>query len=135
MSTKTYEIPDDCRYTHSDEWVRMDGAEARIGITDFAQSQLSDVTFVDFPEVGTQVEAGQEFGFIESVKAVSELLAPMAGEIVASHEPLSEHPEWVNEDPYGRGWIVAMVPEDLDALDGLLTPEQYREHVEERATK
>jgi glycine cleavage system H protein len=135
MAAKTYEIPDDCRYTRSDEWVRVDGNEARIGITDYAQSELSDIVFVELPSPGTQVAVGEAFGVVESVKAVSDLYAPISGEIVAVHEALSEHPEWLNEDPYGKGWIVAIAPDDMEELDGLISPEEYQKHVEERAGK
>jgi glycine cleavage system H protein len=135
MTTKTYEIPDDCYYSRSDEWVRPEGARVLIGITDYAQSELSDIVFVDFPEVGKQFEMGQDFGVVESVKAVSDLYAPISGEVVAVHEALAEHPEWINEDPYARGWIVALAPDDSDQFDELLSPEDYRLYVEERAGK
>ena len=130
-----YEIPDDCHYTESDEWVRVDGAVARIGITDFAQSELNDIVFVELPEAGNQLAAGEAFGVVESVKAVSDLLAPLAGEIAEVHTRLSEHPEWINEDPYGKGWIIAINPEDLEALDGLMSAADYRAHVKARAGK
>jgi glycine cleavage system H protein len=132
---KTYEIPDDCRYSRSDEWIHMDGTVGRVGITDYAQSELSDIVFVELPEVGTQVEAGDAFGVVESVKAVSDLVAPLTGEVVEVHGALADHPEWVNEDPYGRGWIVAIAPEDLDDVDSLLSPEEYAAYVEERAAR
>jgi glycine cleavage system H protein len=135
MADHEYEIPDDCHYTESDEWVRVDGALVRVGITDYAQSELNDVVFVELPETGSQLEAGQAFGVVESVKAVSDLLAPIAGEVTEVHSRLSEHPEWLNEDPYGRGWIIAITPEDLEALDGLLSPAAYRAHVKARAGK
>lgn len=132
---KTYEIPDDCRYSRSDEWIHMDATIGRMGITDYAQSELSDIVFVELPAVGTQVEAGDAFGVVESVKAVSDLVAPLTGEVVEVHTALAEHPEWVNEDPYGRGWIVAIAPDDLDDVDSLLSPEEYAAYVEERAAR
>jgi glycine cleavage system H protein len=135
MSAKTYDFPEDCRYTRSDEWIRVDGHRARIGISDYAQSELSDIVFVEFPEVGTQVDAGVPFGVVESVKAVSDLFAPVSGEVTSVHQALSEHPEWVNEDPYGRGWIAELALEDLDQLDELLSPEEYAKHVAERSSK
>jgi glycine cleavage system H protein len=135
MADHEYEIPDDCHYTESDEWVRVDGAVARIGITDYAQSELNDIVFVELPEAGNQLAAGEAFGVVESVKAVSDLLAPIAGEVTEVHARLSEHPEWLNEDPYGRGWIIAVTPEDMDALDGLLSPAAYRAHVKARSGK
>ncbi len=135
MADHDYEIPDDCYYTESDEWLRVDGAVVRIGITDYAQSELNDIVFVELPETGSQLESGQAFGVVESVKAVSDLLAPIAGEVVEVHARLSEHPEWLNEEPYGKGWIIAIAPDDIDALDGLLTPAAYRAHVKARAGK
>jgi glycine cleavage system H protein len=133
MAAETYEFPEDCRYTESDEWIRVDGAQARIGLTDYAQSELSDIVFVELPAVGTQIEAGETFGVVESVKAVSDLRAPVSGEVVEVHAALEEHPEWINEDPYDRGWILAIVPEDLEAADSLLSADQYRKYVEERS--
>ena len=135
MAAKTYETPDDCRYTRTDEWIRMDRTIGRVGITDYAQSELSDIVFVELPEIGTQVEAGEAFGVVESVKAVSDLVAPVSGEIVEVHSSLGEHPEWVNEDAYGRGWFVAIAPEDLEEVESLLSPEEYMQYVEERAGK
>jgi glycine cleavage system H protein len=131
---RDYDIPDTCRYSTSDEWVRIDDDGARIGITDYAQGELSDVVFVELPEVGAQVEAGQSFGVVESVKAVSDLIAPLSGEVVAVHRGLDDNPEWVNEDPYGRGWIVCIAPDDPDAYDQLLSPDAYRKSVEERTS-
>jgi glycine cleavage system H protein len=135
MADHEYDIPDDCQYTESDEWVRVDGAIVRVGITDYAQSELNDVVFVELPERGRQIEQGEAFGVVESVKAVSDLLAPIAGEISEVHGGLSEHPEWLNEDPYGRGWIIAITPEDMESLDGLMSAAEYRAHVKARAGK
>ena len=135
MADHEYEIPDDCQYTESDEWIRIDGTLARVGITDYAQSELNDIVFVELPEAGRQLEKGEAFGVVESVKAVSDLLAPLAGEIAEVHARLSEHPEWLNEDPYGRGWIIAINPEDLEAVDGLMSAAEYRAHVKARSGK
>ena len=135
MAAKTYDIPDDCRYSKTDEWIRLDGTVGRVGITDYAQSELSDIVFVELPEVGTQLEAGEVFGVVESVKAVSDLHSPVSGEIIEVHQSLDEHPEWINEDPYGRGWIISIAPEDLDAIDGLRSPEDYRAYIKERSGK
>jgi glycine cleavage system H protein len=135
MAAKTYDIPDDCRYAKTDEWIRLDQTVGRVGITDYAQSELSDIVFVELPEVGTQLEAGEVFGVVESVKAVSDLHAPVSGEIIEVHQNLEEHPEWINEDPYGRGWIISIAPEDLDAIDGLRSPEDYRAYIKERSGK
>ncbi|MFQ5698858.1 MAG: glycine cleavage system protein GcvH [Myxococcota bacterium] len=133
MDSKSYEFPSDYRYSETDEWIHLDGATARIGITDYAQSQLSDIVFVELPDVGTQIEAGQPFGVVESVKAVSDLLAPVSGEVVAVHEALEDHAEWVNEEPYERGWIIEIEPEDPDVIETLMSAEDYRLHVESRS--
>ena len=135
MAAKSYEIPEDCRFSRTDEWIRVDGTTARVGITDYAQSELSDIVFVELPVVGTQVEAGEAFGVVESVKAVTDLIAPVTGEIVEAHPALADHPEWINEDPYGRGWLVSIAPDDLEEVDALLSPEEYATYVEERAGK
>ena len=133
MSEKSYHFPDDCRYTQSDEWVRVDGNVVRIGITDFAQSELSDIVFVEMPEVGSQLHGGQPFGVVESVKAVSDLNAPISGEVVAVNEDLEENPEFVNEDPYARGWLIAIDPEDMSAFEELMSAVDYAAHVKSRA--
>ena len=135
MADQDYKIPEDCHYTESDEWLRVDGAVVRIGITDYAQSELNDIVFVELPEEGSQLEVGQAFGVVESVKAVSDLLAPIAGEVTEIHSRLAEQPEWLNEDPYGRGWIVAITPEDLEAIDALMSAAEYRAHVKARSGK
>lgn len=135
MATKHYEIPADRRYARSDEWIRIDGPVARIGITDYAQSELSDIVFVEVPEVGSQIDAGAPFGVVESVKAVSDLLAPISGEVIQVNEELDEHPELVNEEPYGRGWIIEIRTTDTGAVADLLESEAYRQHVEERVAQ
>ncbi len=133
MAEQTLKFPEDCRYSDSDEWVRLDGSLARIGVSDYAQFELSDVVFVELPELGVQLEAGEAFGVVESVKAVSDLIAPISGEVVEVNEALDEHPELVNEDPYGRGWILAISPEEPNAIDRLLSAEEYRASVKSRA--
>ncbi len=135
MTKKPLHFPDDHRYSESDEWVRLDGGVARIGLTDYAQTELSDIVFVEFPDVGARVEADQCFGVVESVKAVSDLFAPVSGEIVEINGDLEEHPEWVNEDPYGSGWIVGIAPSDPNKVDGLMTAEKYRAYVESQDRK
>ena len=133
MATKNYELPVDCSYATTDEWVRVKGTIARIGITDYAQSELSDIVFVEVPSVGSQLVPGESFGVVESVKAVSDLLAPIGGEVIQVNEELEEHPEWVNEEPYERGWIIEIRVDDRSATDGLMTADDYLAHVEERA--
>jgi glycine cleavage system H protein len=128
-----YDIPENLRYSIEDEWVREEGERAVVGVTDYAQEQLGDIVFIEFPEVGTAVTKGAAFGVIESVKAVSELYAPISGEVVAVNEDLEEHPEAVNEDCYGGGWIVAIGGANRADLDSLLDAVAYRQHVDERS--
>ncbi len=135
MTEKTLEFPEDCWYSDSDEWARVDGAIVRIGVSDYAQFELSDVVYVELPKIGASLEAGETFGVVESVKAVSALITPISGKVVEVNDGLDEHPEWVNEDPYGRGWIIAIAPEDLDAIEALLSAEAYRAQVSSRADR
>jgi len=123
--------PEDSRYAKSHEYINVEGDIGTIGITDYAQKELGDVVFVELPQVGTQLEAGDELGSIESVKAVSELFAPVAGEIVEINERLAEKPELINTDPYGDGWMVRIKVADPSEVDELLmTAEEYDEYVE-----
>jgi glycine cleavage system H protein len=121
--------PSELRYTEEHEWVRVEDGIGTIGITDYAQDQLGDVVFVDLPAVGTQVVAGQRFGEIESVKAVSELVSPVSAEVVEANDTLSEKPEQVNDSPYGDGWMIRVRVSDPEALDKLLGPEEYDTYV------
>jgi len=123
--------PEDSRYAKSHEYINVEGEVGTIGITDYAQKELGDVVFVELPQVGTQLEAGDELGSIESVKAVSELFAPVGGEVVEINERLAEKPELINTDPYGDGWMVRIKVADLSEVDELLmTAEEYDEYVE-----
>ena len=125
--------PDDCLYTKSHEWVRVEGATGTIGITDHAQQELGEVVFVDLPDVGELFDAGQEFGTIESVKAVSEIFLPIAGEVVEINKALADEPGAVNEDPYGDGWLIKVkVSSDGDRA-GLLSAAAYEKFVEEES--
>jgi glycine cleavage system H protein len=124
-------IPEDLRYTKEHEWVRADGDRGTIGITDHAQKQLGDVVFVELPAVGARVEAGKQFGTVESVKAVSELYAPVTGEVLEVHSDLVQKPETLNTDPYGEGWMI-VVKISGDAA-GLLSAKEYRAYVESEA--
>jgi glycine cleavage system H protein len=105
-------LPDDVRYTDDHEWARQEGENVKVGITDYAQDQLGDIVFVELPEVGSRFSAGDEFGTLESVKAVSELYMPIGGEIVAINEELGDAPEQVNSEPYGGGWMIVIKPDD-----------------------
>ena len=122
--------PEDLRYTDQHEWVRISGDTAEVGITDFAQEALGDIVYVSLPEVGSQVRAGAPCGEVESTKSVSEIYAPLAGEVVARNADLDSAPETINADAYGKGWMVEIRPADPDALDGLLTAALYRSLVE-----
>jgi glycine cleavage system H protein len=128
-----YEIPDELRYTLEDEWARPDEDRVTVGITDYAQQQLGDIVFVELPAVGACFAKGDAFGVIESVKAVSDLLAPVSGEIVDLNEGLNDHPEIVNADCYGDGWMLAIAADDVEEVDSLLDARAYRAHVDERS--
>jgi glycine cleavage system H protein len=128
-----YEIPDDLLYSTEDEWARREGERVVIGITDYAQQQLGEIVHVELPAVGTRIERGDEFGSIDSVKAVAELYAPVSGEVVEANEALVENPELINEDCYGDGWIAVVLTDRDDEDDLLLRPLAYRKHVAERS--
>ena len=125
------EYPDDLRYTKEHEWARVEGNVVRVGITDFAQDALGDVVYVDLPDVGTEVHAGQSFAEVESTKSVSDVFSPIEGSIVERNPLIDEHSELVNEQPYGDGWLVLLQPVDLAAVEGLLDAAAYRAFVEE----
>ncbi|MFJ3769201.1 glycine cleavage system protein GcvH [Streptomyces sp. NPDC090082] len=124
------DYPDHLKYTKDHEWVeRTGGKRVRVGVTDFAQKQLGDLVFVDVTTVGRDVEAGEPFGTLESVKSVSELYAPVSGRVVTVNPELEGDPEYINNDPYGDGWIVEIDVADTGALDGLLDAKQYEKHI------
>lgn len=122
-------LPANVRYTEDHEWAKVVGATIRIGVSDYAQDQLGDIVFVEFPEVGDSFEKGEEFGSLESVKAVSELYLPISGEVVAVNEELADSPELINEDPYAN-WIVEIKPSDKSEYEELMTAEQYLDMLE-----
>jgi glycine cleavage system H protein len=124
-------VPADLRYTREHEWARQEGDRVRVGITHFAQEQLGDVVFVELPKAGTRVRAHQTFGVVESVKAVSDLFAPVSGEIVEANAELGQKPETVNQDPYGRGWMLLVMPAEAGEWDQLLTAAQYEQFIAE----
>lgn len=128
--------PEDNRYAKSHEYVHVEGDVATIGISDYAQKELGDVVFVELPQVGAQLDATDELGSIESVKAVSELFAPVTGEVVEVNEALADKPELVNTDPYGDGWMVRVrlsAPDEVDEL--LMSAEEYEEYLEKESGK
>jgi glycine cleavage system H protein len=120
-------IPPDLRYTKEHEWIRVEGDEATVGITDFAAEQLGDIVFVELPEPGAPLEQFATFGVVESVKAVSDLFAPIGGEIVERNDTLADRPELVNQDPYGAGWMVRVRVADAEQLGELLDAAAYDE--------
>ncbi|HWC84275.1 MAG TPA: glycine cleavage system protein GcvH [Pseudonocardiaceae bacterium] len=120
-------VPEELKYTQEHEWVARTGVDSvRIGITDFAQTQLGDVVFVQLPEVGEELTAGQTIGEVESTKSVSDLYAPVAGSVVARNDALDAQPELINSDPYGEGWMFEVTVTEPDAVDGLLDADAYR---------
>lgn len=125
-------IPSDLRYSKTDEWVQVEGNIATIGITDYAQSELGDIVYVELPEPGRVLQAEEMFGTVESVKAVADLYAPVAGEVVETNPAVTERYELLNEDPYGEGWLIKVRLADPSEVDGLLTAEQYAAYIEER---
>jgi glycine cleavage system H protein len=125
-------IPEDLKYTNEHEWIARTGADTvRLGITDFAQTQLGDVVFVQLPEPGEQVSAGQTIGEVESTKSVSDLFSPLEGEVVARNENLDQQPELVNAEPYGDGWMIELRVADAAAVDGLLDAQAYQKLTEQ----
>lgn len=124
-------IPKELRYSEEHEWVKVEGDKVRVGITDFAQSELGDIVFVELPEVGAEVKADEPFGSVESVKTVSELYAPISGKVVEVNEDLSDSPEYVNESPYEKAWMVLIEPTNASDVDKLMTAEEYENMIKE----
>jgi glycine cleavage system H protein len=118
-------VPADLKYTQEHEWAKKEGDNVRVGITEFAQSELGDVVFVELPKVGAKVSQRQSFGVVESVKAVSDLFAPISGQVVEINAALAKSPETVNQDPYGQGWMIVIKPANAGEWDQLLTSAQY----------
>ena len=125
--------PEDNRYAKSHEYVHLEGEVATIGITEYAQKELGDVVFVELPQVGSQLDAADELGSIESVKAVSELFSPVSGEVVEVNEALADNPALVNTDPWGDGWMIRIRVSDPTELDELMTAEEYDEYIEKES--
>lgn len=123
------EYPDDLHYTKEHEWLRLEGNDGAIGITDFAQDALGDVVFVELPTVGAQLTQGQTFGVVESNKTVSDLFAPVSGRVLAVNQTLRDEPERVNQDPYGAGWMIRISLARPEEVDGLLDADGYRAFV------
>lgn len=125
-------IESDLLYTRDDEWIRVDGDEATVGVSDYAQDSLSDIVYLELPDVGDTFEEGETFGVVESVKAAADLYMPISGEITAVNEDLLDEPEAVNEDPYGRAWMVRVRMSDKSQLDELMDADAYRAYCDER---
>jgi glycine cleavage system H protein len=125
------EFPEDYKYSKEHEWVLVEGKVATVGITDFAQDQLGDIVFVELPAVGDKVSKEDAFGVVESVKAVSDIYAPVSGKVIEVNDDLPENPEMLNEDAYGDGWIIKIEMSDADELNDLLSAAEYEEYVAE----
>jgi glycine cleavage system H protein len=126
-------VPAELKYTKEHEWAKREGERIRVGITEYAQEQLGDVVFVELPKVGAKVTAHKAFGVVESVKAVSDLFAPISGEVVEINAELPQKPETVNKDPYGKGWMIVVKPSSTAEWDQLLSAQQYEKFVAEAA--
>ncbi len=126
-------VPGDLRYTKTHEWVRVEGGTGTVGITDFAQHELGDIVFVEAPAAGTAVSAGAPMGSVESVKAVSEVVAPVSGTVAEANAALADHPELLNQEPFGQGWIVKVTLANPAEVDGLMDAAAYAKYVAESA--
>ena len=126
-------IIDGLYYTNDDEWLRVEGGEATVGISDYAQNALSDIVYVDLPGVGETLHAGETFGVVESVKAAADLFAPVSGEVTAVNDTLPDKPEMVNSDPYGAAWMIRLRLSDKSELDGLMDAAAYQAYCDSRA--
>ncbi|WP_409302553.1 glycine cleavage system protein GcvH [Peribacillus sp. SCS-155] len=124
-------VPKELLYSKEHEWVKTEGDTFRVGITHFAQSELGDIVFVELPEVGDELTVDQPFGSVESVKTVSELYAPISGKVVEVNQDLNDNPEFVNESPYEKAWMIVIQPSDKDQLDKLMNAEQYQQMINE----
>lgn len=123
--------PEDLRYSEEHEWVKTEKDQVRIGITEFAQDELGDIVFVELPEEGDELEADEPFGSVESVKTVSELYAPVSGRVVEVNEELNDSPEFVNDSPYDKAWMVVIEPSDMSEVENLMTAQEYEEMTKE----
>ncbi|WP_226035954.1 glycine cleavage system protein GcvH [Aquibacillus saliphilus] len=124
-------LPNELRYSEEHEWVKVEGDKVRIGITDHAQAELGDIVFVELPEEGDVLEEDEPFGSVESVKTVSELYAPISGKVVEVNAELDSSPEFVNESPYDKAWMIVVEPNDLSEIDNLMTAEEYEQMIKE----
>ncbi len=125
------DFPEELRYTEEHEWIRDDGGKATVGVTGYAQQRLGDVVFVEMPETGMKINKGEAFGVIESVKAASDIFMPVSGEVIGINLTLEDHPEYINQSPYGNGWIIEIRMSDAEELHDLMDHEKYRVFVEQ----
>ncbi|OHE56345.1 MAG: glycine cleavage system protein H [Thermodesulfovibrio sp. RBG_19FT_COMBO_41_18] len=125
--------PDDLKYHKEHTWIKVSGRKATVGITDYAQNALGDIVYIDLPEVDMDFEINSEIGEIESTKATSSIIAPLTGRVIEVNEDLSESPEIINEDPYGKGWIAILEIDDISELDDMMDSSEYEKYVEEEA--
>lgn len=125
------EFPENLLYTESHEWVRVEGNHVVIGITDYAQSQLKDIVYVELPEIGLEIKKGDSMGSVESVKTLADIYSPLTGKVVETNSALKEHPQFVNEEPFGKGWIVKVAIQKKEELKGLLSAKDYRGSIPE----
>ena len=126
-------ISDDCKYTQEHEWVKVENTEANevlVGITDYAQDQLGDIVYLELPQTGSVVKQLDKMGEIESVKAVSDLFSPISGNVIESNSDLNDHPELVNEDPFGKGWLIRVTMTSVNELDGLMPASEYQSYID-----
>jgi len=127
------ELPDNLFYSDTHEWVREEGGQVTIGLTDYAQSQLKDIIYIDLPEIGSEFQKGESMGVVESVKTVADIFSPITGKVIGKNLSLKDHPEFINIDPYGKGWILEMSAKDREELKGLLSSKAYRETLSEES--
>ena len=128
----TLKVPSDLKYTKNDEWLRIEGDTAAVGITDYAQNQLNDIVYVEFPDVGSEIAQGAAFGVVESVKAASDIYMPISGTITEVNSALEEEPELINTDPYGKGWLIKFTVKNAAEDDGLMDSAAYTAYCESR---
>lgn len=129
------EFPEDLFYTESHEWVRNEGNHVAIGLTDYAQRELKDIVYVELPEIGSEFKKGESIGVVESVKTVADIFSPVNGKVTETNLTLKDHPQFVNEDPYGKGWMVKMEVRDKEELKGLLSSKAYQGSLPDFAEK
>jgi glycine cleavage system H protein len=127
------EFPEGLLYSEDHEWVREEGHQATIGITDYAQNQLKDIVYVDLPEIGSDYRKGESIGVVESVKTVTDIFSPVTGKVIEKNLELKDHPEWVNTDPYGKGWLLRMELREREELNGLLSSKAYQGKLSEES--